>query len=751
MISPSLQNSINLSFELAQKRQHEYITPEHLLLIFCQNSETKPILLGCSISIEQLTKDLDKYLSELPSIKEDIIPVASISFQRILNRAAMHVTASGKNELTASSVLIELISEQESFAAYFLKKQKCTRLDLLNFISHQISKNVPQSPSFEHFSSEDPSSINQTNGTKTNDPLALFCIDLNQLAHKGKIDPLIGRSKEIERIAQILSRRRKNNPILIGEPGVGKTAIVEGLALKIVSGEVPTTLQEAQIYSLDTGALISGTKYRGEFEQRLKLLINSLKEKENIILFIDEIHTIVGAGSTQSGSVDASNLLKPALASGELRCIGATTYKEFKNVFEKDKAFSRRFMRVDIKEPTRSESIKIIKGLKQVFENYHNVTYSSKTVAASVDLAYRHLRESSLPDSAIDLIDEAGAFVNVHKQGNKKVSINIKDLENTLAKITGVPTKSVNRDKQTIVELDKQLKTVIFGQDDAIDKVVSVIQMNRAGIGRETSPVGSFLFTGPTGVGKTELAKQLALFLNCNFVRFDMSEYMEKHSVARLIGSPPGYVGFDQGGLLTDQVRQNPHTLVLFDEMEKAHIDIANILLQVMDHGTLTDDSGRITNFRDAVLIMTTNAGSREMGESIISLDANIRPQTKGIDSKAIKRFFSPEFINRLDGVIPFNPLKEKQILLVVNKFIGELKTQLKPKRVTLNVSTEVIKLLAEEGFHLTMGARPMERTIQEKLKDPLSKEILFGKLSKGGKVNIKTKDKKIIFDYLKV
>ncbi len=740
MISTVLQNIINQSFELARSKHHEYLTVEHLLYLFCEQPDIKSILSACSVDITKLKTDLDNYMADLPKLtqEEERDPLATMALQRVLSRAAIHVQAAEKEEVKAPHVLAEIFTEKESFAAYYLQKQNCTRLDVLNYITHGVDKAGTYAGNYGQ------SEGGEEEGNPK-DALAAFCINLNELAEKGKIDPLIGRKKEVDRIVHILARRRKNNPILLGDPGVGKTAIVEGLALQINAQEVPQVLQDSIIYTLDIGSLISGAKYRGEFEARLKALIGAMSKLDNAILFIDEIHNIVGAGATSGGSMDASNLLKPALAGGQLRCIGATTYKEYKNYVEKDKALSRRFQKVDIKEPSRNDSIKILKGLKSRYEDFHQIKIGNKVINEMVGLAHRHMRDTSLPDSAIDLMDETGSGVKL-KRG-EGANVGLRDVERTLAQVTGVPIRTVQTNDRKLLEtLDAEMQKTIFGQDEAISKVVSVIRMGRAGIGKEEKPVGSFLFAGPTGVGKTEFAKQLALNSGCEFIRFDMSEYMEKHSVSRLIGAPPGYVGFDQGGILTDQVRQNPHTVVLLDEMEKAHQDVSNILLQIMDHGTLTDNTGQLTDFRNCILILTTNVGSKEMGESIIGISASGLDKQKGVDKKAIKNFFSPEFINRLDAVIHFNALPFEVVLKVVDKFLAELDGQLTAKKVELSYSDEVKKFLAQKGHDPLMGARPMERVIQEKIKKPLSEKLLFGELVGGGKVRVELKKGEIVF-----
>jgi ATP-dependent Clp protease ATP-binding subunit ClpA len=650
-----------------------------------------------------------------------------------MQRAVFHVQSSGKKEVTGANVLVAIFSEQESQAVYFLDQQDITRLDVVNYISHGISKVPSSSPDR---SAENPDNVDPDGSEKTaGNPLTAYATNLNELARKGKIDPLIGRDKELERTIQVLCRRRKNNPLLVGEAGVGKTAIAEGLAKRIVDGEVPEIMLDGIIYSLDLGALVAGTKYRGDFEKRLKGVLAELKKHPEAVLFIDEIHTIIGAGSASGGVMDASNLIKPVLASGELRCIGSTTFQEFRGIFEKDRALARRFQRIDVDEPTVEETIEILKGLASRFEEHHGVKYSRKALETAAELSDKYINERHLPDKAIDVIDEAGAAVQLMPKAKRKKSISVTDIENIVAKIARIPPRKVSvTDTEALRTLDKDLKAVVFGQDDAIEALTSAIRMNRSGLGNDSKPVGSFLFSGPTGVGKTEVTRQLARVLGLELIRFDMSEYMERHTVSRLIGAPPGYVGFDQGGLMTEQVNQHPHSVLLLDEIEKAHPDVFNLLLQVMDHGTLTDNNGRKADFRNVIIIMTTNAGASEMSRPSIGFTSQDHT-SDGMG--AIKKMFSPEFRNRLDNIIQFKPLEEKTIAFVVDKFLFELEEQLHQKKVTLSIDNSVRKWLAEKGYDILMGARPMARLIQEKIKKPMAEELLFGALAEGGSVKV--------------
>jgi ATP-dependent Clp protease ATP-binding subunit ClpA len=712
------------------------MTIEHLLLALIDNPTAAEVLHACGADTERLRNDIIQFLDETtPKLadNDERETQPTLGFQRVLQRAVFHVQSSGKKEVTGANVLVAIFSEQESQAVYFLDQQDITRLDVVNYISHGISKVPSSSPDR---SAENPDNVDPDGSEKTaGNPLTAYATNLNELARKGKIDPLIGRDKELERTIQVLCRRRKNNPLLVGEAGVGKTAIAEGLAKRIVDGEVPEIMLDGIIYSLDLGALVAGTKYRGDFEKRLKGVLAELKKHPEAVLFIDEIHTIIGAGSASGGVMDASNLIKPVLASGELRCIGSTTFQEFRGIFEKDRALARRFQRIDVDEPTVEETIEILKGLASRFEEHHGVKYSRKALETAAELSDKYINERHLPDKAIDVIDEAGAAVQLMPKAKRKKSISVTDIENIVAKIARIPPRKVSvTDTEALRTLDKDLKAVVFGQDDAIEALTSAIRMNRSGLGNDSKPVGSFLFSGPTGVGKTEVTRQLARVLGLELIRFDMSEYMERHTVSRLIGAPPGYVGFDQGGLMTEQVNQHPHSVLLLDEIEKAHPDVFNLLLQVMDHGTLTDNNGRKADFRNVIIIMTTNAGASEMSRPSIGFTSQDHT-SDGMG--AIKKMFSPEFRNRLDNIIQFKPLEEKTIAFVVDKFLFELEEQLHQKKVTLSIDNSVRKWLAEKGYDILMGARPMARLIQEKIKKPMAEELLFGALAEGGSVKV--------------
>jgi ATP-dependent Clp protease ATP-binding subunit ClpA len=743
MLSKELEYSLNLAFRSAYEKRHEFITVEHLLLAMLDNTVAAEVLRACAADIDQLRKDLTEFLEETtplipPGVKRETQP--TLGFQRVLQRAAFHVQSSGKKEVTGANILVAIFSEQDSQAVYLLNKQDVTRLDVVNYISHGISKVREEA---------DPAS--KSSGSESEDgeaaganPLEKFAANLNEQARRGTIDPLIGRRDEVERTIQVLCRRRKNNPLLVGEAGVGKTAIAEGLAKKIVDGEVPEVLAESTIYALDLGALVAGTKYRGDFEKRLKSLLAQLKKEANSILFIDEIHTIIGAGSASGGVMDASNLIKPVLASGELRCIGSTTYQEYRGIFEKDRALARRFQKIDIHEPTVDETYHILKGLKSRFEKHHDVKYSLAALRTAAELSDRYITDRHLPDKAIDVIDEAGAGQRLLPVSRRKKLIGTLEIEDIVSKIARIPPKTVStNDKDKLRDLEKNLKMLVFGQDEAIISLSAAIKLSRAGLREMQKPIGSFLFAGPTGVGKTEVTRQLAKVLGVELIRFDMSEYMERHTVSRLIGAPPGYVGFDQGGLLTEEVNKHPHAVLLLDEIEKAHPDVFNLLLQVMDHGTLTDNNGRKADFRNIILIMTTNAGAAEGGRPSIGFTQ----QDHATDSmKVIERTFSPEFRNRLDTVIQFKPLNIEIIGQVVDKFLFELESQLAEKRVSLILEPEAREWLAEHGFDPKMGARPMSRVIQENIKKPLAEEILFGKLSEGGLVRIGVEDGELTF-----
>jgi ATP-dependent Clp protease ATP-binding subunit ClpA len=743
MLSKELEFSLNAAFRAAYDKRHEFITVEHLLLSMLDNQSALEVLNACGANIDQLRKELQEFLYEttplIPiGVKRDTQP--TLGFQRVLQRAAFHVQSAGKKEVTGANILVAIFSEQDSQAVYLLGKQDISRLDIVNYISHGISKLHDDSDG----SQRDASSEEEGEAGASGNPLEKYAANLNELAKKGKIDPLIGRKDEVERTIQVLCRRRKNNPLLVGEAGVGKTAIAEGLAKKIVENEVPEILKDSVIYALDLGALVAGTKYRGDFEKRLKSLLAQLKKEPQSILFIDEIHTIIGAGSASGGVMDASNLIKPMLASGEMRCIGSTTYQEFRGVFEKDRALARRFQKIDITEPSVDETYLILRGLKSRFEQHHDVKYSLSALRTAAELSNRYINDRHLPDKAIDVIDEAGACQRLMPVSRRKKLIGTLEIEDIVAKIARIPPKTIStNDKDKLKDLEKHLKMLVFGQDEAISALSAAIKLSRAGLREIQKPVGSFLFAGPTGVGKTEVSRQLAKVLGIELIRFDMSEYMERHTVSRLIGAPPGYVGFDQGGLLTEAVTKNPHAVLLLDEVEKAHPDVFNLLLQVMDHGTLTDNNGRKADFRNIVLIMTTNAGAMDADRPSIGFTQ----QDNSTDAmKAIERLFAPEFRNRLDGIIQFKSLNMDIIRQVVDKFIFELESQLSEKRVSLALEPDAREWLAVHGCDPKMGARPMSRVIQENIKKPLADEILFGKLADGGMVRISVEDDKLAF-----
>ncbi|PWG62405.1 ATP-dependent Clp protease ATP-binding subunit ClpA [Sediminicurvatus halobius] len=736
MLSKELEFTLNLAFKEARDKRHEFLTVEHLLLALTDNPAALEVLRACGADLDSLRKDLETFLDETtpllpPHDTRETQP--TLGFQRVLQRAILHVQSSGKKEVTGANVLVAIFSEQESQAVYFLHKQNISRLDAVNFISHGISK-VPGDDgggSAEPGPPQEDEEAAQEGATRK--PLESFATDLNARANQGRIDPLIGRRHEIERTIQVLCRRRKNNPLYVGEAGVGKTAIAEGLAKLIEDGEVPEILADARIYSLDLGALVAGTKYRGDFEKRLKSLLAQLKKEKHAILFIDEIHTIIGAGSASGGVMDASNLIKPMLASGELKCIGSTTYQEYRSVFEKDRALARRFQKIDVSEPTVPETVQILRGLKERFESHHGVRYTQPALEAAAELAAKYITDRHLPDKAIDVIDEAGANLRLLPPSKKKKTVNVGDVESIVAKMARIPPKRVSTSDMRLLEsLEKDLKRVIYGQDEAIDTLSATIKMSRAGLRDTEKPVGSFLFAGPTGVGKTEVTRQLAEVMGIHLIRFDMSEYMERHTVSRLIGAPPGYVGFDQGGLLTEEVIKHPHSVVLLDEIEKAHPDVFNLLLQVMDHGSLTDNNGRHADFRNVILVMTTNAGAEEQSRRSIGFT----PQDHGTDAmEAIRKTFTPEFRNRLDAIIQFNGLAPEVVERVADKFIRELRHQLAEKKVTVEISEAGRRWLAEKGYDPKMGARPMARLIQDRVKRPLADELLFGRLAHGGHV----------------
>ena len=744
MIAQELEVSLHMAFVEARQKRHEFITVEHLLLALIDNPSAAEALRACGAKTDTLRKDLSNFIDEhTPTVsgEDDIDTQPTLGFQRVIQRAILHVQSSGKKEVNGANVLVAIYGEKDSHAVYFLQKQGITRLDVVNFISHGISK-VPQP---QKAASEGEV---ETDGEKAEaGPLEQYTINLNALALQGKIDPLIGRDKELERVIQTLCRRRKNNPLLVGEAGVGKTAIAEGLARKVVEGEVPEILAKANVYSLDMGSLLAGTKYRGDFEQRLKGVLKALQDNPHAILFIDEIHTLIGAGSASGGTLDASNLLKPALSSGQLKCIGATTYTEFRGIFEKDSALSRRFQKIDVNEPSVAETVEILKGLKARFEAHHGIKYSATAISSAAELSARYITDRHLPDKAIDVIDEAGAAQRILPKSKQKKVINKTDIEEIVAKIARVPSQHVSLDDRgALKNLDRDLKATVFGQDKAIDALTQAIKMARSGLGNPGKPIGSFLFSGPTGVGKTEVAKQLAYCLGVELQRFDMSEYMERHAVSRLIGAPPGYVGFDQGGLLTEAITKKPYCVLLLDEIEKAHPDIFNILLQVMDHGTLTDNNGRKADFRNVVIIMTTNAGAADLQKSSMGFTSS---KQMGDEMAEIKRLFTPEFRNRLDATISFAPLDHEIILRVVDKFLIQLEEQLHEKKVEAHFSEAVKEMLAKKGFDPLMGARPMARLIQDTIRSALADELLFGKLSNGGRVTVDLdKDGKIRLDF---
>ncbi len=747
MFTKDLEMCLMAAQSEAIDRHHEYLCVEHILYALLHNDAGVNVIRSCGGDTTIIKQDLEDFFSQQEEVDENKLPRQTRSVQRVLHLAMMHVNSSGKASADVGDVLVAIHRESQSYASYFLQKQDITRLDLLNYISHGIAK-VPVEDEegaghdFEGLEEEEEES---ENSRIEQNPLKLYTQNLTQLAQEKRIDPLIGRENEIHRTMQILCRRRKNNPIYVGDPGVGKTAVAEGLALKIANGEVPEMLMETEIYSLDIGALLAGTKFRGDFEQRIKSVLKALEKSPGSILFIDEIHTIIGAGATSGGSMDISNLLKPALAKGEIRCVGSTTYDEYKKIFEKDRALSRRFQKIDITEPSLEETIKILKGLKSRYEKHHQLRYTSSSLKTAAELSEKYINERFLPDKAIDVIDEAGSLVRL-RTGSKRKTVGIQDVEKVIASIARVPIERMNAtDKDKLRELEKELTMQVFGQEKAIKTLVQSIKRSRAGLHVPDHPIGSFLFTGPTGVGKTELAKQLAFIMGISFKRFDMSEYMEKHTVSRLIGAPPGYVGFDQGGLLTDAVRKNPHCVVLLDEIEKAHPDIFNILLQVMDHATLTDNNGREADFRNVVLIMTSNVGAKEMSSTTIGFgDSTAKAPSK----KAIEKTFSPEFRNRLDSIITFAGLPEDIVLMVVEKLIVELEVKLQQQKVVINVNDSVKSWLAKKGYDPVFGARPMARTIQREIETILADEVLFGKLENGGEVSIGLKKNKLTFKY---
>jgi ATP-dependent Clp protease ATP-binding subunit ClpA len=743
MLSKELEFTLNLAFKEAREKNHEFMTVEHLLYALLGNPSAVEVLRACGGDLDQLKQDVSTFIEETtpklaPGDTRETQP--TLGFQRVLQRAVFHVQSSDKTEVTGANVLVAIFSEQESQAVYFLNKIDITRLDVVNYISHGISK-VHEQPE-ENIERADDSEAQDSNARL---PLQTFTINLNEQAAQGRIDPLIGRRAEIQRTVQILCRRRKNNPLFVGEAGVGKTALAEGLAKMIVEGEVPELLLNSTIYSLDLGSLVAGTKYRGDFEKRFKAVLAQLKREEGAILFIDEIHTIIGAGAASGGVMDASNLMKPMLASGELKCIGSTTFQEYRGIFEKDHALSRRFQKIDITEPSIEETFEILKGLKSRFEEHHHVRYSTRALRTAAELADRYITDRHLPDKAVDVIDEAGASHRLLPPSRRRKTVGVTDIEHVIAQIARIPEKTVSAsDKETLRTLERDLKMVVYGQDAAIETLAAAIKMSRSGLGNESRPIGSFLFAGPTGVGKTEVTRQLARIMGQELVRFDMSEYMERHTVSRLIGAPPGYVGYDQGGLLTEAITKNPHVVLLLDEIEKAHPDVFNLLLQVMDHGTLTDNNGRKADFRNVVIVMTTNAGAHEMNRPSIGFTH----QDHSADAmEAIKRLFTPEFRNRLDAIVQFQALAPAVLAQVVDKFIFELEAQLQQQQVTIEVDESARIWLAEHGYDPKMGARPMSRIIQQYIKKPLAEELLFGELANGGHLIIHLEDDKLAFE----
>lgn len=749
MLSRNLEQTLHRALSAANMRLHEFATLEHLLLALIDDQDAMAVLRSCGVSIPELKDQIEHYLDQELTylISSGIVEAKpTTAFQRVLQRAAIHVQSSGREEVTGANVLVALFSERESHAVYFLQEQDMTRFDAVNYISHGIAK-VPgaadqsRSPKGTAMGGQDEKPVRTGK-----EALDAYCVNLNEKAQKGKIDPLIGREKEVDRTVQILCRRSKNNPLYVGDPGVGKTAIAEGLAKRIEEKEVPEVLFGCTIYSLDMGALLAGTRYRGDFEERLKAVLTELQNMENVVLFIDEIHTIIGAGATSGGAMDASNLLKPALANGSIRCIGSTTYKEYRNHFEKDRALVRRFQKIDVAEPSIDDAIRIVKGLKPYYEKHHNVKYTAEAIKAAVELSARYISDRKLPDKAIDIIDEVGAAQMLLPPSKRKRTINLRDIEAVVAAIARIPPKAVSKDdKQVLASLERDLKTMVFDQDKAIQILTDSIKMARAGLRDPEKPIGSYLFSGPTGVGKTEIAKQLSKTLGIELIRFDMSEYMERHAVSRLIGAPPGYVGYEQGGLLTDKVEQHPHCVLLLDEIEKAHPDLYNILLQVMDYGRLTDNNGKAIDFRNVILIMTTNAGAAQMAKAPLGFGGTHRVDD---DQEEIKRLFTPEFRNRLDAIVPFEPLKPETVMRVVDKFVMQLEAQLAERNVTITLSDPARAHLSSIGYDIAMGARPLSRVIQEKIKKPLAEELLFGKLVNGGAVMIDFENNELKFSY---
>ena len=751
MLSRTLEQTLHRALTFAGDRRHEYATLEHLLLALTEDDDALTVFRACGIDLDKLRSDLtdflDKDLAGLAA-ERPTEPKPTAAFQRVIQRAAIHVQSTGRDEVTGANVLVALFAERESHAVYFLQLQDMTRLDAVNFISHGIAKAPDRGAGRRPAAaSKDTSEREERKETTKEGALATYCVDLNERAREGRIDPLIGRDQEIERTIQILCRRTKNNPLYVGDPGVGKTAIAEGLAKRIVEGEVPDVLLNSTIYSLDMGSLLAGTRYRGDFEERLKAVVTEMDQTPGAILFIDEIHTVIGAGATSGGAMDASNLLKPALAAGTLRCIGSTTYKEFRQHFEKDRALVRRFQKIDVPEPSVEDAIKILRGLKGTYEKHHKVRYTEEALRGAVELAAKYVHDRKLPDKAIDVIDEVGAARMLIPENKRRKTVTLKDVEEAIAKIARIPPKSVSADdRETLRHLERDLRNMVFGQDKAIDALAAAIKLSRAGLRDAEKPIGNYLFSGPTGVGKTEVAKQLSNSLGIELIRFDMSEYMERHSISRLIGAPPGYVGFDQGGLLTDAIDQHPHAVLLLDEIEKAHPDLFNVLLQVMDHGRLTDHNGKVVDFRNVILIMTTNAGAADLSKEAIGFGRTAR---SGEDEEAVKRLFTPEFRNRLDAIIPFANLTPETVGRVVEKFVLQLEAQLADRHVTIEISSSAKEWLAERGYDRLYGARPLGRVIQEYIKKPLAEELLFGRLAQGGAVRIGMKNGALDFDIL--
>ena len=747
MLSSNLEKTLREAYQLATNNKHEYVTLEHLLLCLIEDKDALSVLKACDVDIILLRNNVDTFiLNELKNLQDNFNgePKLTNGFQRVLQRAAIHVQSSGRENVTGANMIVALFSEKESYAVHFLHQQNMTRLDAVQYISHGISK-VNESIDTDKID-DDTDDFTQQKQSRKN-PLDQFCINLNAKAKEGKIDKLIGRNDEVDRTIQILCRRQKNNPLFVGDAGVGKTAITEGLAKRIVEKDVPEIIQDAVIYSLDMGSLLAGTRYRGDFEERLKVVLKELQKEKKAILFIDEIHTVIGAGATSGGSMDASNLLKPSLSKGNLRCIGSTTYKEFKNYFEKDRALVRRFQKIDIKEPSKDETIKILKGLKTYYEKYHNIKYSSDAIISAVELSSKYIGDRKLPDKAIDVLDEAGASQYLLPNSKRKKIITSKDIEEVIVLIARIPPRTVNtNDKESLKNLERDLKNFVFGQNIAIEELASSIKLSRAGLREDGKPIGSYLFSGPTGVGKTEVARQLSKTLSIKLLRFDMSEYMERHTVSRLIGAPPGYVGFDQGGLLTDGIDQNPHCVLLLDEIEKAHFDLFNILLQVMDYGKLTDHNGKTIDFRNVILIMTTNAGAMDISKKQIGFNS---VRSSNDNEEAINKLFSPEFRNRIDSIIYFNHLNNQVMLSIVDKFIIEVEAQLEDKGVYLSIDNEAREYLAKKGFDEVYGARELSRIIQSEVKKPMAEELIFGKLAKGGHVEITFKNNNICFNFI--